>query len=590
MKTTLPQRTPTAIDPEKLRLLTLFVRATACFSVLYGAYSWAIAYMPGVYIMAVNAVMQTLCLVACKRVRSQLHYAWCAHVFLAVGCFWGVMGSTYFSGGLYSPVIPWFALIPVTATLLFSATVHGKVWGGLALACVLGFSGLAFLDVPVPIHYDQRHTSQFVTVCLAGFVMLLFLLTRIFQGIKDHTLRELHLQNEALRQAHAEVKAAYLAKSRFLAAASHDLRQPAHALGLFVSRLNAADRQPPKPEVIHGLVASVQAMQELLDELFDYSRLESQTTPIEKRAVRLESIFKHLHLFFNNIAEAKGLRLRIRSTGAWVYSNPILLQRILLNLVSNALQYTHRGTVMVACRPCHDGRHVRLEVRDSGIGIDPALHGRVFEEFFQIQNPERDSAKGLGLGLSMVDRSCQLLDHPLALDSALGRGTRFTITVPLAPSGLNPRSNAEPDTPHWQDDLQDRRIWVIEDNTLGGAALKSLLESWGCSVRLFEEPEAALLAAQHQGQPDFVICDFRLRNDHNGIRAIQSIRTVTDPLLPACLISGDLEGDLRTAATEAGLVLLKKPVRAAKLRSLLRNGLRARRAQGLPTVAEAAPL
>jgi len=502
---------------------------------------------------------------------------WCANIFLGINCFVAVLGSTYFSGGLYSPVIPWFALVPVSATLMFGFNRNTQAWVAVAMACVLGFSTLEFMGIEAPVLFDHRYTGQFFAVCLAGFVLLLFLLTQIFEMAKNRALQESLQRNAELRVAHAEVEAAYLAKSRFLAAASHDLRQPAHALGMFVSRLTQTAGQVPSSDVVNGVAASVTAMQELLDELFDYSRLESQSAQLEQRPVPLEDIFGHLELFFSNIARAKGLRLRIRPTRTWVRSDPILLQRILLNLVSNALQYTQRGSVLVACRPCHQGSHVRIEVRDSGIGIDPSLHDRVFEEFFQVQNPERDSAKGLGLGLSMVDRSCKLLGHPLALASRLGQGTRFVLTVPVASAvPTAPLLATTPDSTALTQDVQGHRIWVIEDNALGGLALKTLLESWGGTVRLFEELGDALHALTHDCPPDFVICDYRLRNGQNGIESIQALRTRCGIELPACLISGDIEDDLRTTAQEAGLVLLKKPVQAAKLRSVLRHGLKNR--------------
>ncbi|NBW50080.1 MAG: response regulator [Betaproteobacteria bacterium] len=582
----MPEAEGDLFTPQKIQLLRQFGWTVAAFSLVYSLYSWYIQYPYGTVIMGVNCALLLLLQQLIRRVRTRRAYLWCANVFLGINCFVAVLGSTYFSGGLYSPVIPWFALVPVSATLLFGFNRNTLCWVAVALTCVLVFSGLEFVDIEAPVLFDYRYTGKFFAVCLAGFVLLLFLMTQMFETAKNRALRESLQRNEELRVAHAEVKAAYLAKSRFLAAASHDLRQPAHALGMFVSRLTQTAGQVPSSDVIHGVAASVTAMQELLEELFDYSRLESQSGQLEPRALALQDIFRHLDLFFTNIAHSKGLQLRIRPTRTWVRSDPILLQRILLNLVSNALQYTQRGRVLVACRPCRDGKHVRIEVRDSGIGIDPSLHDQVFEEFFQVQNPERDSTKGLGLGLSMVDRSCKLLGHPLALESKLGQGTRLVLTVPVAaaePSPAVPAAEVEPSPlPH---DVQDRRIWVIEDNALGGLAIKTLLESWGASVRLFEEPDYALHALGREQAPEFVICDYRLRNGQTGIDSIRALRLQFGSDLPACLISGDIEEDLRATAVEAGLVLLKKPVQAAKLRSVLRHGLKTRPASPAPAPA-----
>lgn len=232
---------------------------------------------------------------------------------------------------------------------------------------------------------------------------------------------------QQLQQSNEITQAAYAAKTRFLAAASHDLRQPAHAIGLFSAQLEASG---VNPELVAGLDASVQAMQEMLDVFFDYSRLDMQATSVELLPVELEPLFKQLRVCFSDLAAQKGLRLRIRPTTLRVQSDPVLLQRILLNLLSNALRYTESGSIFVGCR-LRQGQAC-IEIRDSGIGISPEHHAQIFEEFFQVKNQARDRRQGLGLGLSMVQRSCELLGHTLTLRSALQRGSCFTLVLPLA--------------------------------------------------------------------------------------------------------------------------------------------------------------
>jgi len=386
------------------------------------------------------------------------------------------------------------------------------------------------------------------------------------------------------------VEAAYVAKSRFLAAASHDLRQPAHALGMFVARLSQihAERNPETLErdgsaaLVQGVTASATALQELLDVLFDYSRLESNPSGSTLRPVNVNDIFEQLRLLFANTAASKGLHLRIRPTSLWVMSDPVLLQRILLNLVSNALEYTPRGTVLVTCRPSAGGSQASIQVWDSGIGIDQSLHQTVFEEFFQVENPERDRAKGLGLGLSMVDRSCRLLGHPLVLRSQLGCGTRFTVTATATPLRPAHSGSAATEDLSATADVQGANIWLIEDNILGGQALQGLLQSWGCRASLFDSAEQAHRAALVGEQPDFIISDFRLPHNQNGIGAIISLRNLLQRDIPACLITGDLEEDVKHQAHQAGLVLLKKPLQPAKLRSLLRRSLKAPASEPTP--------
>jgi signal transduction histidine kinase len=378
---------------------------------------------------------------------------------------------------------------------------------------------------------------------------------------------------QELRLAQQQTQAAYAAKSRFLSAASHDLRQPAHALGLFVARLSQQINNPATTELVEGVTASVRALQEMLDMFFDYSRLDAMAANIQVQPVSTELLFEQLRLCFASQAAQKGLRLKVRlPTCTWVQSDPVLLQRILLNLVSNAVRYTAAGTILVCCRPTQGGTHVRVEVWDSGSGIDASNQAQIFEEFFQVDNQARDRNKGLGLGLSMVDRSCKLLNHPLRLRSRLGQGSRFSMTVPVAacaPVSSAPFPNEE-STPV---DLRNLHILVIEDDALGSVALSSLLVSWGCQVTSAVDATQACQRVEQALPVDFIVSDLRLPGPHNGIEAIALVRALTGRDTAACLISGDTDENARSQVRAAGLVLLKKPMQPAKLRSLLQRSL-----------------
>ena len=253
---------------------------------------------------------------------------------------------------------------------------------------------------------------------------------------RDELEQRIATATQALREKKEEAETATRAKSRFLAAASHDLRQPMHALGLFVARLAQLPHDAPTTHLIGNLDASVQALQELLDGLLDVSRLEAQAVQVQLRPFPLADLFEQLRASLALTAQQKGLRLRVRPTQVWVLSDSALLHRVLLNLLSNALRYTQTGGVLLACRSGADGQHVRIEVWDSGIGIAPEHQSAVFKEFYQIGNSERDRNKGQGLGLSIVERSAQLLGYPLQMRSSLGRGTRFSLCVPVAPPGV----------------------------------------------------------------------------------------------------------------------------------------------------------
>ena len=373
-----------------------------------------------------------------------------------------------------------------------------------------------------------------------------------------------------LREKKEEAETATLAKSRFLAAASHDLRQPTHALGMFVARLAQLPHDAQTSHLIGSLEASVRAMQDLLDALLDISRLDAQAVQVQRRPFALADIFDKLRGGLTLTAVEKGLRLRVRPTDVWLLSDPSLLYRIVLNLLVNALRYTRAGGVLVACRVAGDGKRVRIEVWDSGIGIAPEHHQAIFKEFYQVGNMERDRSKGLGLGLNIVERTAHLLGHRLQLHSRLGRGTRFSIEVPMAAPGATLDLPGQLEDKAF-DDLAGLVVLVIEDDALAREGMVCFLESWGGVVRVAEGLTTALWHLEQGLVPDVIVSDYRLRDGENGIDTVRQIRAAARQSIPACLMSGDTDPSLMQAAREAGLTLLHKPVRPAKLRSLLRR-------------------
>ena len=373
-----------------------------------------------------------------------------------------------------------------------------------------------------------------------------------------------------LRGKKEEAETATLAKSRFLAAASHDLRQPMHALGMFVARLAQLPRSDEAKALIVNLETSVQAMQDLLDALLDISRLDANSVRVHASPFPLSQLLNQLHSTLVDEALAKGLNFRVRPSALWVLSDAGLLYRILLNLVSNALRYTRNGDVLVACRLVGGGRSVRIEVWDTGVGIAPHHQEHIFKEFYQIGNAERDRSLGLGLGLNIVQRTARLLEHPLALCSRVGQGTRFSVEVPLA-EPLDPAVLSQEQTVESLDDLSGLKVLVIEDDALVSLALVSLLESWGCQVSVAEGLAEAMPLMAQGLVPDVLISDYCLRGGENGMDAIERLRALAGRHLPACLLSGDTQPELMQATRLVGLTLLHKPVRPAKLRSLIRR-------------------
>ena len=380
------------------------------------------------------------------------------------------------------------------------------------------------------------------------------------------------LATSELREKKEEAEVATRAKSQFLAAASHDLRQPTHALGMFVARLGQLPHDAQTQHLVTNLDASVRAMQDLLDGLLDISKLDAGAVRVNLHAAPLNPIFEQIRLAMVDAASEKGLRLRVRPTTAWVRSDPVLLQRILLNLVANAVRYTQQGSVLLACRASgHDagsGVRARIEVWDSGIGIAPEHQTQVFKEFYQVGNAERDRTRGLGLGLNIVERTAHLLGHPFTLRSHLGQGTRFTLEVPLARADAAP-PDAAPAAPVTR--LNGLAVMVIEDDALAAEGLVGLLQSWGCIVTASDGQQQALAQMAQTGVPDVIVSDYRLRGDENGISAVNALCQAAGQSISACLMSGDTDQALITQARQAGLTLLHKPVRPAKLRSLLRS-------------------
>lgn len=358
------------------------------------------------------------------------------------------------------------------------------------------------------------------------------------------------------------------AKSLFLAAASHDLRQPTHALGMFVARLGQLEHSTETSHLIERLDTSVQAMRDLLDALLDISRLDAGAVPVHLQAFALSDVFDQLQTELALVSAEKGLSLRVRPCNVWVLSDPVQLHRILLNLLSNALRYTSAGAVLLACRVTQGGRSARIEVWDSGIGIAPEHQEAIFKEFYQVGNVERDRRKGLGLGLNIVQRTAVLLQHKLQMWSQPGVGSRFSVEVPLVPIGAVVERR-RPERAQPLADLANLVVLVIEDDALVRESLVCLIAAWRAVVVAAEGLSAALSYLEAGLVPDLIISDYRLRDGENGIAVLQQLRKQAGRAVPACLISGDTDPALLLAVRQAGLTLLHKPVRPAKLRSLI---------------------
>ncbi|MDM0039678.1 hybrid sensor histidine kinase/response regulator [Variovorax sp. J22G21] len=363
---------------------------------------------------------------------------------------------------------------------------------------------------------------------------------------------------------HLKAEQANLAKSKFLAAASHDLRQPIHAQGLFLEVLSRTELSAVQRDALTNARATWHASAQMLDTLLDFSRIEAGVVEPQPRPFRLQTL---LHKIENELApqaDAKGLVYRSRETRVLVQSDPALLELILRNLVSNAIRYTRRGGVLVACRA--RGDDVLLEVWDTGVGVDPTQHQEIFREFHQLGNAERDRRKGLGLGLAIAQGLAQALGHPLSLASKPGRGSVFRLRLarariaaasdwpPRAPAPLRALAMSMPDV----------RVLVIDDDETVRAGMRQLLRGWGCACDAADSIEEALaLARVHP--PGLVISDYRLRERRTGAEAIGALRAEFGAALPALLITGDTAPERLREARASGVLLLHKPVSPRQL-------------------------
>jgi CheY-like chemotaxis protein len=392
---------------------------------------------------------------------------------------------------------------------------------------------------------------------------------------RDELEHRVAVVTEALRIKKEQAEKATLAKSRFLASASHDLRQPTHALGLFVARLQQFPMEPEQRNVVDSLDASVRSLQDLLDGFLDLSRLESGSVSALFKPVSVGALLESLRPILEPIARAKGLRLRIRPCPWWVRSDPVLLHRMVMNLALNAVRYTERGTVLIAGRLAAGGLGVRVEVWDSGIGIAPDHQQDIFREFFQVDAKPAGRGRavglGLGLGLSIVERTAKLLGCHMELRSAAGCGTRFSIVLEQRIAAVQEQVGPVERRAEVFADLADVRVLLLEDDSAARLAAVTLLESWGCAVFSASTTQQACAVVHTEGVPDIIVSDYHLGGGDSGLQAIAAVRGLAQRRVHACLMSGDTDIVLQQNAKSAGLTLLQKPVRPAKLRSLLRR-------------------
>ncbi|MBW9117043.1 hybrid sensor histidine kinase/response regulator [Rhizobium cauense] len=497
---------------------------------------------------------------------SERSWAWLAATFSWMsGLLWGSLGWVGFLPG--SPVVLSFTVIVLTGL------VCGTVPSLSAFPPALIGSILATV-LPIAVRcmtVDSEMSAPFLFL-LVALVCINFYYCRTTYRMLRETI-SLRLENETLvedlQEERDRAQSADRAKTRFLAAASHDLRQPLHALSLLVSTLALLGRRGDVPsgaarDLAEKAKTVVGNLSGLLNALLDISRLDAGVVRVAKEPVALGELFHDLRTEFVAEAEQRGLAWRVVMSDLWVDSDPLLLRRILNNLLSNAFRYTKRGTVLLGCR--RRGNRVEIQVWDTGGGIPSDKQTSVFEEFVQLQNSARDRTQGLGLGLAIVRRTADLLEHPLRLTSMYGHGSMFSITLPVH-QGLGALTASSASLPSGGCLLG---IMLVEDETDVLQAMEQLLTLEGHRVyagRTAAEVQEVHLADVSMTNPpvDLIIADYRLGHGLTGLDAIRTLRSYLGRSVPAIVVTGDTSPSRLKEVSESGFRILHKPISGEEL-------------------------
>ena len=488
----------------------------------------------------------------------------------AAGIFTGSAGPLFFP-----------ALQPEERALLTMILVCWTA-GGVSTAAAYARAFYAYVApalLPLALLWVMTGDAQSIAVAL--LIVLFGLIQVFFVRDNERVVREsfvIRYENErlleALERERQEVllardraEEANRAKSQFLAAASHDLRQPLHALSLYSATLTLRAVDGTTGEIAGHINKALASLSTLVDSLLDISKLDAGAVQPEMRRVNVKELIERIEVDYRPVARDKKLTFRVAPVDAVVETDPVLLERMLRNLVDNAFKYTAVGSVTLDAEV--DQRMVRIAVRDTGPGIPKAERERIFEEFYQVGNPERDRAKGLGLGLAIVQRLARLLGLEVQLETHPGRGSIFAVTLARAGEGsalpYAPRALAVDDAGA----LLGTKVLVIDDEPSVRIGMRSLLESWGCKVAACSGfVEAQRLLDDYALEVDLIVADFRLPLYENGIETVKRLRARLGDV-PALMVSGDTAPERLREAQASGLPFLHKPVSADKLKETM---------------------
>lgn len=392
------------------------------------------------------------------------------------------------------------------------------------------------------------------------------------QRVHQRTL-ELREAIQDLEEARQSAEAANRSKTRFLAAASHDLLQPMNAARLFVSILR--QQQKPKGEqarLVMRVDRSLTAAEELLNALLDISKLDSGMYDPEPGVIAVTELFEKLRRRFKPLAANRKLKLRVHPIDAHIFSDRNLLYRIIQNFLANAIRYTEKGGVMLGCRI--RGQALKISVWDTGVGIEPVDEQSIFQEFHRLDYAQRLDDKGLGLGLAICDRIARMLNHEMDLKSRPGHGSCFSVTVPLASPEMVAEQTLPDATPGESSRLEDLVVLCIDNEPDILEGMEMLLRRWGCTVMLACNQLEAARQVREKGAPDLVLVDYHLSDQSNGIDVMEHLDRLLGTSLPAIVITADRSTELEEKVRHQRYGLLRKPIKPGALRALMTNTMK----------------
>lgn len=492
---------------------------------------------------------------------------------------------TAFFGLVWAMAIVWF-LVPSqpvnVLTISFALIIHVV---GVMLTAFYYLPAVIIASFPPAILLISllflQGGDSFIAPALILSLLTVYGVTTSFRlsGILDHALY-LNFENAALRReadeksdllkiALEESKQANAAKTRFLASASHDLRQPIHALGLFFAELSDRVYSPETALVIGQVEDSITAINSMLNALLDVSKLDAGVVKPNIEPFILGKLFIRLQGEFKQIALENHNALHFRQTTAKVNTDPAMLEQMLRNLIGNALRYTKNGRILVAARP--RGENIEIQVWDTGSGIPDNQLDEIFMEFHQLHNPARDRRQGLGLGLAIVKRLGNLLNHDIKVVSRLGHGSCFSIILPLAHDTANNFPERQITKNYLSNhSLAGRSILVVDDDIAVQDGMKGLLTRWGSQVTTASSPDELMEKLISSEQKfELLIIDYRLQENISGIEVARNLQANLGYPIAVLIITGDTGPERLREADASGYPLLHKPVEPAKLRSTL---------------------